>query len=122
MSWRSRDDNVASSPDDFGALVAAMAPLGGEAAGVMHSRIGDTGPALEILQRHWSGPTLAYAETGRAKLPDWIFEDICPPDEYAHEVERWITSYGVQIVGGCCGTEPEHIRILKERLPQQLPG
>ena len=121
MSWRSRNAASTRPPDDFGALVEAIAPLGGEAAGVMHSQVGDTGPALEILERHWSGPKLAFAETGRLQMPDWIFEEICPPNEYAEEIERWITEHGVQIVGGCCGTGPEHIRVLKERLPQRLP-
>ncbi|MDH3451056.1 MAG: homocysteine S-methyltransferase family protein [Gammaproteobacteria bacterium] len=120
MSWRLHNAANTIPPDDFGALVETIAPLGGAAAGVMHSLIEHTGPALEILQRHWSGPKLAYAETGRLEKPDWIFEDICTPKAYVAEVERWITEYGVQIVGGCCGTGPEHIRILKERLPHRL--
>jgi homocysteine S-methyltransferase len=120
VSWRSGDTADTAPPDDFGALVEAIAPLGGAAAGIMHSRVADTGPALEILGRHWSGPKLAYAETGRFEKPDWIFEEICAPNEYAEEVERWMTEYGVQIVGGCCGTGPEHIRVLKERLPRRL--
>ncbi|TDJ74146.1 MAG: homocysteine S-methyltransferase family protein [Proteobacteria bacterium] len=121
MSWRWKNAANTPPPDDFGALVEAIAPLGGEAAGVMHSQVGDTGPALEILERHWSGPKLAYAETGRLEKPDWVFEEISSPNEYAEEIERWITEHGVQIVGGCCGTGPEHIRVLKERLPQRLP-
>lgn len=121
MSWRMHNAASTIPADDFGALVAAIAPLGGAAAGVMHSQITDTGPALEVLGRHWSGAKLAYAETGRLEKPDWIFEEVCSPNAYAAEVERWITEYGVQIVGGCCGTGPEHIRILKEQLPQRLP-
>lgn len=119
-SWRMGNAANTIPPDDFGALVEAIAPLGGTAAGIMHSLVKDTGPALEVLGRYWPGPKLAYAETGRLEKPDWIFEEICPPDEYAEEVERWITKHGVQIVGGCCGTGPEHIRILKERLPRRL--
>ncbi len=122
MSWRWKNAANTFPADDFGALVAAIAPLGGAAAGVMHSQVGDTGPALEILKRHWSGPKLAYAETGRLEKPDWVFEEISSPNEYAEEIERWITKHGVQIVGGCCGTGPAHIRVLKERLPQRLPA
>ena len=87
----------------------------------MHSQVRDTGPALEIIERYWSGPKLAYAETGRLEKPDWSFKEVCTPDEYIEEIESWISAYGVQIVGGCCGTGPEHIRVLKERLPQRLP-
>jgi len=32
------------------------------------------------------------------------------------EIEGWIKQYGVQIVGGCCGTGPEHIRALRDLL------
>jgi methionine synthase I (cobalamin-dependent) len=106
---------------DFEELVEAVSPLGGDAAGIMHSQVRDTSPALEILSRHWSGPKLAYAETGKIEKPDWNFKEICTPNEYATEIEGWINNYGVQIIGGCCGTGPEHIRILKDRLPQHLP-
>ena len=106
---------------DFEELVEAVSPLGGDAAGIMHSQVRDTPPALEILSRHWSGPKLAYAETGEIEKPDWNFKEICTPNEYAAEIEGWINNYGVQIIGGCCDTGPEHIRILKDRLPQHLP-
>ena len=89
--------------------------------GIMHSQVRDTPPALEILGRHWSGPKLAYAETGEIEKPDWNFKEICTPNEYAAELEGWINNYGVQIIGGFCGTGPEHIRILKQLLPQHLP-
>ena len=121
INWRWK--NVESKPPtgDFEELVKAIAPLGGEAAGIMHTQVRDTVPALKIISRHWHGPKLAYAETGAIEKPDWNFKEICTPDEYAEEIESWINTYGVQIVGGCCGTGPEHIRILKERLPQYLP-
>ena len=118
MSWRWKSTLPTG---DFGELVETLVPLGGEAAGIMHSQVRDTGPALEIIERYWSGPKLAYAETGRLEKPDWSFKEVCTPDEYAEEIESWISTYGVQIVGGCCGTGPEHIRVLKERLPQRLP-
>jgi methionine synthase I (cobalamin-dependent) len=28
---------------------------------------------------------------------------------------------GAQLVGGCCGIRPEHIRALRERLPSRVP-
>jgi S-methylmethionine-dependent homocysteine/selenocysteine methylase len=36
------------------------------------------------------------------------------PAAYAEEAERWRAS-GASIVGGCCGTGPEHIRALRAR-------
>ena len=114
-AWHESDgDNTAH---DFSELVKALSQLGGQAAGIMHTQIGNIDPALAILGQHWAGPKFAYAETGRAMLPDWNFEEICSPQNYAIEIEGWIKNHGVQIVGGCCGTGPEHIRAMKERLP-----
>lgn len=110
LRWKNRDDMT--SAHDFGEMVEALKPLGGQAAGIMHTRVEDTAPALKVLREHWSGPTLAYAETGKLVLPDWRYEEVSSPEEYATVIAGWIRDYGVQIVGGCCGTGPEHIRAL----------
>ena len=114
LRWKS-DDNTTESLD-FATLVKTLSPLGGQAAGIMHTQVNNIDPALEVLGKHWSGPKLAYAETGRLLVPDWSFEEICSPQDYAKEIEGWIKKHGVQIVGGCCGTGPEHIRALKSML------
>lgn len=112
--WKNQDDTT--SAHDFGEMIETLIPLGGQAAGIMHTKVENTAPALEVLGKHWSGPKLAYAETGNLILPDWYYEEVSPPDEYAAVIESWINNYGVQIVGGCCGTGPEHIRALKALL------
>ncbi len=114
LRWKSNDSTTESL--DFATLVKTLSPLGGQAAGIMHTQVNNIDPALEVLGRHWSGPKLAYAETGRLLVPDWSFEEICSPQDYAKEIEGWIKKHGVQIVGGCCGTGPEHIRALKSLL------
>ena len=114
LRWKNADDST--SAHDFSELVETLSPLGGQAAGIMHTKIRDTAPALEVLGKHWSGPKLAYAETGKLILPDWRYEEVSSPQQYATEIEGWIKNYGVQIVGGCCGTGPEHIRALRDLL------
>ena len=69
-----------------------------------------------VGQSRWDGPTMAYAETGRFVPPNWVFEDAISPDEYAAAAHSWVREHGVLIVGGCCGTGPDHIRALGERL------
>ncbi len=100
---------------DFADLVDAVMGIGGDVAGIMHSVIETTGPALEVLAERWQGPRLAYAETGAFRNPTWVFEQVVSPDEYADVVEGWVRDQGVQIIGGCCGTGPEHIQTLHER-------
>ena len=114
LRWKNTDDTT--SAHDFGEMVETLKPLGGLAAGIMHTRVEDIGPALEVLKQHWSGPLLAYAETGKLILPDWRYEQVSSPEDYAAEIDGWIHNYGVQIVGGCCGTGPEHIRVLRQLL------
>ena len=114
LRWKNRDDTTRAL--DFEHMLDVLVPLGGDAAGIMHTRVENTAPALEVLGRHWSGPKLAYAETGDLILPDWIYQAVSPPDEYAQVIRSWIDNYGVQIVGGCCGTGPEHIRALRTLL------
>jgi len=114
LRWKNRDDTT--SAHDFGEMVETLKPLGGQAAGIMHTRVEDTSPALGVLRRHWDGPALAYAETGRLVLPEWLLEEVISPQDYADIVEGWIRDFGVQIVGGCCGTGPEHIRALRDML------
>ena len=114
LRWKNTDDTTRAH--DFGEMVDQLKPLGGLAAGVMHTRVEDTAPALAVLRRHWSGPLLAYAETGKLILPDWIYEEVSSPAQYAAEIDGGIRDFGVQIVGGCCGTGPEHIRALRELL------
>ena len=122
ITWRWK--NVKSKPPtgDFEELVKKTVNLGIDAAGIMHSQVIDTEPALEVMSRHWHGPKLAYAETGALEKPDWNFKEICTPEKYSEVLKNWVSSHGVQIVGGCCGTGPEHIRILKEQLPKYLPS
>jgi len=42
--------------------------------------------------------------------------------ELAEHQRRFITEYGVQVVGGCCGTTPEHIRALAEAVKGLKPA
>ncbi len=114
LRWKNRDD--ASSALDFASMLRQIGEIGAQAAGIMHTRVEDVAPALQVLRRHWSGPLLAYAETGNLILPDFHYDEVYPPADYTAVVRGWIDDYGVQIVGGCCGTGPEHIRALKEML------
>ena len=41
------------------------------------------------------------------------------PDAYADYAERWVAA-GAEIIGGCCGISPRHIKCLKERLSRQV--
>jgi 5-methyltetrahydrofolate--homocysteine methyltransferase len=43
------------------------------------------------------------------------------PAPMADAVEEFVTEFGVNIVGGCCGTRPEHLRAIIERIGERAP-
>lgn len=101
-------------PDsDLGPVAAGLAALQPDVMAIMHTSVDDTLPALEVLRRHWSGPTAAYPECGRYEAPDWKFIGVAPPDEYAALSREW-RRLGAHALGGCCGVGPEHIARLRE--------
>jgi len=44
------------------------------------------------------------------------------PAELASFLRRFVTEYGVQIVGGCCGTTPDHLRAVAEAVKGATPA
>jgi 5-methyltetrahydrofolate--homocysteine methyltransferase len=44
------------------------------------------------------------------------------PEPLANVLGEFVERYGVSIVGGCCGTTPDHIRAIAERVKGRLPG
>ncbi len=44
------------------------------------------------------------------------------PDTVAHWLERFVTEYGVNIIGGCCGTTKEHMKAVVDRLKGNPPA
>jgi 5-methyltetrahydrofolate--homocysteine methyltransferase len=43
------------------------------------------------------------------------------PDDFALILHKYVTEWGVNLGGGCCGTRPDHIRVLSERLKNVTP-
>lgn len=81
---------------------------------VMHTEIDDVDDALDVVLRHWPGPAGVYPHAGTYTPPHWLFRDLSP-DELVRHSQRWVAQ-GARIVGGCCGTRPEHIAALATAL------
>ncbi|MEO6289853.1 MAG: homocysteine S-methyltransferase family protein [Ginsengibacter sp.] len=72
-------------------------------------------PHIEELSEIASCYTSAYPNAG---LPNAFGEYDEQPDETAHIIEEWAKEGFVNIVGGCCGTTPDHIRHIAEQVKQ----
>ncbi len=102
--------------ESFASLVGNLRALPVEMLGVMHTPVEAMDSALSQVAAEWAGPRFAYAKTGMGTEHEWDFDDCIPPESYADRVARWIRDYRVAIVGGCCGTRPEHIAALSRRV------
>jgi 5-methyltetrahydrofolate--homocysteine methyltransferase len=79
-------------------------------------------PHIEELSQIAACYTSAYPNAG---LPNAMGEYDEHPEDTAHFIEDWAKEGFVNIVGGCCGTTPDHIRHIAEHVkhiqPRQLP-
>jgi len=92
--------------------------IGGDAALIMHTETREAAEALAVLRSRYQGKLGVYAHSGLFIMPNWQFSDIISPEAYASEARNWV-SMGAEIIGGCCGIGPAHIRLLKEVLTIQ---
>lgn len=70
-------------------------------------------PHIEELSQLASCYTSAYPNAG---LPNAFGEYDEQPHETAHIIEEWAAEGFVNIVGGCCGTTPDHIKHIAEQV------
>lgn len=79
-------------------------------------------PHIEELSSIAKCYTSAYPNAG---LPNAFGEYDEQPHETAHIIEEWAKNGFLNIVGGCCGTTPDHIKHIAEEVknykPRELP-
>ncbi|MBI2322956.1 MAG: homocysteine S-methyltransferase family protein [Chloroflexi bacterium] len=86
----------------------ALAPLEPDALLLNCAPPPDVTAGLRELLPHWRGAAGIYPHVGRYDPPEWLFTDEYPPERYAEVGRAWV-DLGARVVGGCCGTTPEHI-------------
>ena len=79
--------------------------------------------AIRYLGEHSPVPVHCIPNAGLPlQGPDG--ETIFPetPEQLSTVLGEFVERHGVGIVGGCCGTTPEHIRAIAERVAEHEPG
>ena len=103
------------------AMVALLEGMGADAIGANCSLGPDKlkGVAAELV-RVASVPIVLKPNAGlpRSENGKTVFDIV--PAEFAAEVAELVCQ-GVRVVGGCCGTTPEYIRALKEKIENLSP-
>ncbi|MEU8826443.1 methionine synthase [Streptomyces sp. NPDC048636] len=108
---------------EIGAALTALEPLGIDMIGLNCA----TGPAemsehLRYLARHSRTPLLCMPNAGLPVLGKDGAHYPLTPGELADAQETFVREYGLSLVGGCCGTTPEHLRQVVERVRGVAPG
>ncbi|MFF1281170.1 methionine synthase [Streptomyces sp. NPDC058299] len=108
---------------EIGAALTALEPLGIDMIGLNCS----TGPAemsehLRYLTRHSRIPLLCMPNAGLPILTKEGAHFPLGPEGLADAQENFVQDYGLSLVGGCCGTTPEHLRQVVERVRDLAPA
>ena len=108
---------------DIAAALTAIEPLGVDVIGMNCA----TGPAemgehLRYLAQHARTPLSCLPNAGLPELRDGKPWYPLTPEELAEAHSRFAAEFGLSVVGGCCGTTPEHIRQVVEALGGRAPA
>lgn len=100
--------------------MVVLQEMGVDAVGINCS----TGPdkmvdAVKSMKRYAKVPVIVKPNAGLPALVDGETVYDMGPDEFARAMKK-LAEAGATVLGGCCGTTPEHIRCLKEALKEQM--
>ncbi len=77
---------------------------------------------LRHLSAHSRMPIAVIPNAGLPEVRDGAVCYDLSPTELAHHHTRFITELGVTVVGGCCGTTPEHLGTVVEAVRDLTPA
>ncbi len=102
---------------EIGAALTALEPLGVDAIGLNCA----TGPAemsehLRYLAAHARVPLSCMPNAGLPELTSNGARYPLSATQLADAHERFTSEFGLSLVGGCCGTTPEHIAAVVDRV------
>ncbi|MCM6775534.1 methionine synthase [Nocardia sp. CDC159] len=108
---------------EIGAALTAIEPLGIDMIGLNCA----TGPDemsehLRHLSKHARVPVSVMPNAGLPVLGANGAVYPLTPEELAVALRGFVTEFGLALVGGCCGTTPEHIRQVAEAVAEVRPA
>ncbi len=105
------------------AALHALAPLGVDVIGLNCA----TGPAemsehLRTLSQSSDLPLACLPNAGLPRVEGTQTVYDLTPTELADFQEQFISEFGLSVVGGCCGTTPEHLEAVVKRCAELVPA
>ncbi|MGB2757917.1 MAG: methionine synthase [Acidimicrobiia bacterium] len=107
---------------EIGAALTALEALGPDVIGLNCA----TGPSemtehLRVLSSQSRTYLSCLPNAGLPSVVDGHTHYDLTPEGLADAHERFVSEFGLNIVGGCCGTTPAHLRAVVERLGRRAP-
>jgi 5-methyltetrahydrofolate--homocysteine methyltransferase len=108
---------------DIGAVCATLEPFPLFSLGLNCA----TGPAdmesyIRYLAEQWPRRISCMPNQGLPEVVDGTTVYPMTPDVFASYMRGFVARQGVSVVGGCCGTTPEHIRVMTRALANVRPA
>jgi len=108
---------------EVGAALVSLAAMRPDALGINCA----TGPAemqehIRHLRQHSPLPISVLPNAGLPSIVDGHVHYDLTPEQLAEHHARHVAELGVRIVGGCCGTTPEHLRQVVEAVRDLEPA
>ncbi|MGA0064565.1 MAG: methionine synthase [Ilumatobacteraceae bacterium] len=108
---------------EIGAALGALLPMSPDVIGINCA----TGPAemqehLRHLSRHSPIPISVLPNAGLPSVVDGRTHYDLTPEQLAEYHRHHVVDLGIHVVGGCCGTTPEHLRMVVEAVRNVSPA
>lgn len=122
VSFVVRENGDLLSGEALEAAVAAVEPFEPLALGLNCIPPRGMTELLPRLRRATTRPLAAYAHVGNpTPIVGWSYAQDVAPGAYGEYVRTWLAA-GASIVGGCCGTGPDHIRAVRQAVDDWHPA
>ena len=116
FSSRNKDGLIALTTDyeySFKKMISNVKHHKLDAVGIMHCDISVIEESIKELKEVYNLPIMAYPEVAVFNFPHYDMSNVIQPNDYLVEAKKWKDA-GAQIIGGCCGTTVEHIKVLNK--------
>ena len=108
---------------DMSAVVAAIEPYKQVVSLGLNCATGpaEMGEHVQYLSHHWPRMISVLPNAGLPVIVDGKAHYPLTPNDFAHTLMRFVNDYGVNMVGGCCGTTYAHLKAVVQALGTQKP-
>ncbi len=108
---------------DASALVATFTPYEEVAILGLNCAFGpfELAESARYIAENWPRFVSAHPNAGLPVMIDGKSHFPMGPGDFVKGVSRFVDEFGINVVGGCCGTMPEHLKLLCEAVHDHVP-